>query len=233
MIGEPDKAVSGIWKENMEILNYKTKLHLTISAFAIFAAVVMTSTPSKADIVDAYFAGGCFWCTEADFEKIEGVVSVTSGFMGGEIKNPPYELVASGQTKHRETVNVRFDDQIATFQNLLDAFWRMHDPSDKGGSFVDRGFQYSSAIYYTNNSQRDLAEGAISALEAAAKYDKPIATELVEASEFFAAEDYHQDYYKKSLIRYKYYRFRSGRDQHVEPLWADDDTSYQAIKPKD
>jgi methionine-S-sulfoxide reductase len=217
----------------MNLFNLSLIFKLPICASIALMGLVTLSSPSQADTADAYFAGGCFWCTEADFEKIEGVISVTSGFMGGEIENPPYEMVASGKTKHRETVYVRFDDNVTTYQQLLDAFWRMHDPSDAGGSFVDRGFQYSSAIYYRNAEQYELAKGAIAALEASKKYANSIATDLVEASEFYAAEDYHQDYYLKSPIRYKYYRYRSGRDQHLEPLWANDDTSYQIANPSD
>lgn len=175
----------------------------------------------------AYFAGGCFWCTEADFEKIEGVADVVSGFMGGDEANPSYEMVASGQTGHRETVEVIYDPNRVSYQKLLSAFWRMHDPSDGGGSFVDRGFQYSSAIYVTNDDEKRLALGAIQALNEAKKYERPIATVVTPARLFYRAEEYHQDYYKKASYRYTYYRYRSGRDEHIHKKWDTDQKIYQ------
>lgn len=189
--------------------------------------VLALSAPAAAAQKVAYFAGGCFWCTEADFEKIDGVGDVISGFMGGEKANPSYEDVAYGRTTHRETVKVPYDDTKVSYQQLLSAFWRMHDPTDGKGSFVDRGRHYSSAIYYVDENQKRLAAGAVAALEAAGKFTRPITTEVAEAKSFYAAEDYHQDYYKKSATRYKYYRFRSGRDQFIKSVWRDDATVYQ------
>jgi peptide methionine sulfoxide reductase msrA/msrB len=174
----------------------------------------------------AYFAGGCFWCTEADFEKLAGVLDVRSGFMGGHVPNPTYEAVVREDTGHREVVEVRYAPDTVTYQELLDAFWRMHDPTDAGGSFVDRGFSYSSAIYVVDEAQRTLAEGSKAALDASGKFDAPIATEVVEAGPFWLAEDYHQDYYATNAIRYGYYRTASGRDRFIARVWADDDTVY-------
>ena len=176
----------------------------------------------------AYFAGGCFWCTEADFEKIDGVGDVISGFMGGTEINPSYQDVAYGRTTHREVVKVPYDDTKVTYQQLLSAFWRMHDPTDGKGSFVDRGRHYGSAIYYADEAQKLLAEGAVKALNASQKFARPIATEVAEAGAFYPAEAYHQDYYKKAATKYKYYRFRSGRDQFIDAVWKGDDTVYQA-----
>ena len=176
----------------------------------------------------AYFAGGCFWCTEADFEKIPGVTSVVSGFMGGEKVNPSYQEVAYGATRHRETVKVNYNPDEVSYQTLLSAFWRMHNPTDANGSFVDRGRHYGSAIYAVNAEQRRLAEGAIKALNAAKKFNRPIATEVAEAGPFYPAEGYHQDYYIKSASKYKFYRFRSGRDQFIKKYWQGDDTLYQS-----
>lgn len=193
---------------------------------------IISANAQTQGLASAYFAGGCFWCTEADFEKIPGVTAVTSGFMGGEKANPAYRDVASGRTKHRETVHVQYDPQQLDYQTLLSAFWRMHDPSDADGSFVDRGRQYGSAIYYVDDTQRRLAEGAIAALEAAGKFDKPIATEVTAATPFYPAEAYHQDYYKTNPIRYKYYRYRSGRDQFIAKYWQGDSTVYQAAKTR-
>lgn len=178
----------------------------------------------------AYFAGGCFWCTEADFEKIDGVGDVISGFMGGVKENPSYEDVAYGRTTHREVVQVPYDDTKVTYQQLLSAFWRMHDPTDGTGSFVDRGRHYGSAIYFTDADEKRLAEGAIKALNESGKFDRPIATEIAKAGAFYPAEDYHQDYYKKAGYKYTYYRFRSGRDNFIAKYWDGDDTRYQAAK---
>ena len=197
----------------------------------LFSVSAMPRAEAQSErVASAYFAGGCFWCTEADFEKIPGVTAVTSGYMGGEKANPAYREVASGRTKHRETVHVQYDPQKLDYQTLLSAFWRMHDPSDAGGSFVDRGRQYGSAIYYVNETQRRLAEGAVAALAAANKFDRPIATEIAAAKPFYIAEDYHQDYYKTNPLRYKYYRYRSGRDQFIAQYWQGDEQLYQAAK---
>jgi peptide methionine sulfoxide reductase msrA/msrB len=190
------------------------KTHLKRLVVCLF----IISTPlsaQAANVATAYFAGGCFWCTEADFEKIPGVTMVVSGFMGGTKKNPTYEAVAYGSTRHRETVKVVYDPDQVSYQTLLSAFWRMHDPSDAGGSFV------------ADAEQRRLAEGAVKALSAAKKFDKPIATQIADATAFYLAEGYHQDYYKKNPLKYKYYRYRSGRDQFIEKYWAGDDTVYQ------
>lgn len=178
----------------------------------------------------AYFAGGCFWCTESDFETMAGVQNVISGFMGGKKHNPSYSAVAGGRTQHRETVKVIYDPAQVSYQELLSAFWRMHDPSDASGSFVDRGRQYSSAIYYVNRKQQRLAQGAIKALNESGKFKKPIATVVEKAGKFYAAENYHQDYYLRNSFRYKYYRFRSGRDQFIAKVWDGDDKIYQSAR---
>jgi len=186
-----------------------------------------SAMPVQAAEKVAYFAGGCFWCTEADFEKIDGVGDVISGFMGGKKANPSYEDVAYGRTAHRETVKVPYDDAKVSYQELLSAFWRMHDPTDGKGSFVDRGRHYSSAIYYVDDAQKGLAEGAIATLDKSGKFNRPITTELAKAEGFYPAEEYHQDYYKKAATKYKYYRFRSGRDQFIKVYWKDDKNVYQ------
>lgn len=198
--------------------------------FIILACLTLFATPSPAAEKLAYFAGGCFWCTEADFEKIDGVGDVISGFMGGEKVNPSYEDVAYGRTKHREVVKVPYDDSKVSYQTLLSAFWRMHDPTDGAGSFVDRGRHYGTAIYYADAMQKRLAEGAVKALEESGKFDRPIATEVAPAGAFYAAEAYHQDYYKKAGYKYTYYRFRSGRDTFIAKYWDGDETLYQAAK---
>jgi peptide methionine sulfoxide reductase msrA/msrB len=196
----------------------------------ILSFLSVLSAPAMAAQKTAYFAGGCFWCTEADFEKIDGVGDVISGFMGGKQANPSYQDVAHGRTTHREVVKVPYDDTKVSYQKLLSAFWRMHDPSDPNGSFVDRGRHYGSAIYYADSQQKRLAEGALRALRQADKFSRPIATEIAKAGAFYPAEDYHQDYYKKAGYKYTYYRLRSGRDNFIKKYWADDKTLYQASK---
>lgn len=195
---------------------YKPTLFATICLIFISLA-----TQVQAEARIAYFAGGCFWCTEADFEKVSGVIAVTSGFMGGDEENPSYDMVASGRTGHRETVAVEYDTDKVSYQDLLLAFWQMHDPTDGTGSFVDRGFQYSSAIYYISDEERDLALADIEKLNQAKRYPRPIMTSVEPAREFYAAEEKHQDYYKNHSVKYNYYRYRSGRDEHILEFWPD------------
>ena len=210
-------------------MKYSLKNNFATLALAMTFGFTLTAPSMAADKV-AYFAGGCFWCTEADFEKIDGVGDVISGFMGGTEPGPSYRDVAYGHTTHRETVKVPYDDTKVSYQQLLSAFWRMHDPSDGKGSFVDRGRHYSSAIFYADADQKRLAEGAVAALKKSGKFDRPITTEVATAEGFYAAENYHQDYYKKAPTKYKYYRFRSGRDQFIKAVWKGDDKVYQTTK---
>src|SRR5512135_1347838 len=164
----------------------------------------------------ATFAGGCFWCTEADFEKAPGVVKVISGYAGGQKKNPTYEEVSAGTTGHVEAVQVYYDPAKVTYEKLLDYFWRHVDPTDSGGQFVDRGPQYRSVIFYHDENQKRLAEKSKEALARSGRFSKPIVTEILKFTNFYPAEEYHQDYYKKHSLKYKYYRFASGRDQFLE-----------------
>ncbi|MDD9798552.1 MAG: peptide-methionine (S)-S-oxide reductase MsrA [Alphaproteobacteria bacterium] len=200
-------------------------------ALFIFAPFIFVKpAPSLAAEQTAYFAGGCFWCTEHDFEKLDGVTNVVSGYMGGFVENPTYKQVSGGQTGHFEIVRVDYDTDKITYQALLSAFWRMHDPSDGTGSFCDRGLQYSTAIFYTNEEQRQLAEGAVAALEKAKKFSRPIATRILSASQFYPAEDYHQNYSSRNPLRYKFYRSRCGRDQFINKVWKDDNMLYQSTE---
>ena len=168
---------------------------------------------------EAYFAGGCFWCMEPPFEKLSGVISVTSGYSGGHVENPSYKSVSSGKTGHRETVKIVYDDSVIDYPALLDVFWRQIDPTDSEGQFVDRGFEYSSAIFYIDETQKSHALTSIKDLENSGKFKKKIVTEVVKFKNFYPAEEYHQDYYKKNKIRYKYYRYHSGRDQFLNSIW--------------
>jgi peptide methionine sulfoxide reductase msrA/msrB len=170
----------------------------------------------------AIFSGGCFWCSEYDFEKREGVIEVISGFVGGTEENPSYKEVASGQTSHREGVQVIYDPKKLDYNVLLSLFWRHIDPTDDGGQFVDRGFQYSTAIFYEDEEQKELAEKSKGELEKSGRYDKPIVTPILEFTSFYPAEEYHQDYGKKNPLRYKFYRKGSGRDQYIKSVWGDE-----------
>jgi peptide methionine sulfoxide reductase msrA/msrB len=169
----------------------------------------------------ATFAGGCFWCTQADFEKVPGVVRATAGYTGGHTPNPTYEEVSAGGTGHVEAVQV-FDPEKVSYQQLLDYFWRHVDPTDPGGQFVDRGPQYRSVIFYHDEEQRRLAEESKKELEASGRFTKPIVTEILPFTKFYPAEVYHQDYYKKNPIRYEFYRWHSGRDQFLKKTWGDE-----------
>ena len=168
----------------------------------------------------AIFAGGCFWCMTPPFEKLQGVVSVTSGYIGGRTKNPTYEDYAAGG--HVEAVEILYDPSKITYAKLLDVFWRQIDPVDGGGQFVDRGPQYRSAIFYLNDEQKKLAEKSREALAATGRFKVPIATDILKTTAFYNAEEYHQDYWKKNPVRYKFYRYNSGRDQFIEKVWTKD-----------
>ena len=176
--------------------------------------------PNDKNLVIASFAGGCFWCVESDFEKLDGVVEVISGFSGGTIINPSYKQVSAGGTGHVEAVQVYFDPKIISYEQLLDSFWRQINPTDNHGQFVDRGKHYRSMIFYHNDRQRSAAEHSKKALDESHRYDKPVVTEIVPFDKFYAAEEYHQNFYKVNPIRYKYYRYNSGRDQYLEKIWG-------------
>ncbi len=169
---------------------------------------------------EATFAGGCFWCTESDFEKVDGVLEVISGYTGGDVANPSYEQVSAGRTGHVEAVRIRFDPSKVSYRQLLDFFWRHVDPTDPGGQFVDRGAQYRSVIFYHDEEQKRQAEESKRELELSGRFQKPIATEILPLKRFYPAEDYHQDYYVKNPLRYKFYRFNSGRDQFLSKTWG-------------
>ena len=170
----------------------------------------------------ATFSGGCFWCSEYDFEKRVGVIEVVSGYAGGIEENPAYNDVASGKTSHREAVQVVYDPKKLDYNVLLDLFWRHIDPTDDGGSFVDRGFQYTSAIYYEDDDQKELAEESKKKLDESGRYDSKIVTPILKFTTFYPAEEYHQDYSKKNPLRYKLYRGGSGRDQYIDKIWGKD-----------
>lgn len=168
----------------------------------------------------ATFAGGCFWCSQADFSKLPGVIKVVSGYTGGHKDNPSYEEVSSGKTGHYEAIQVYYDEDKISYQELLDYYWRHIDPTDAGGQFYDRGSQYRTAIFYHNEEQRKLAEKSKDELEKSGRFSKPIATRILRFTKFWEAEDYHQDYYKKNQLRYQLYRQGSGREDFLEKVWG-------------
>ncbi len=168
----------------------------------------------------AYFAGGCFWCMEEVFEKVDGVIAVVSGYMGGTVANPTYEQVSAGQTGHAESVEVSYDPAKVSYQKLLEAFWRNVDPVTPNAQFCDHGSQYRSAVFYGTDEEKRLSEESKGVIEQSKRFSEPIVTQLVKASTFYSAEEYHQDFYKKNPIRYKYYKFSCGRAQRLEALWG-------------
>ena len=178
------------------------------------------SHAGQEDSAVAVFAGGCFWCTEADFDKLPGVLETTSGYIGGSIENPTYEEVSSGRSGHIEAVQVRFDPRQTSYAKLLEAFWPTIDPVNGNGQFCDNGPQYRSAIFYLDAEQQRLAEASKTALVASGRLQQPIATVIQAATTFYAAEDYHQDYHTKNPLRYSYYRHGCGRDQRLQALWG-------------
>jgi methionine-S-sulfoxide reductase len=171
----------------------------------------------------AIFAGGCFWCMEPPFDKIDGVVSTTSGYAGGIVENPTYEQVSAGGTGHAEVVQVVFDPEKVSYEQLLEVFWRNIDPLDKGGQFCDRGLQYRSAIFYEDDEQKQAALDSREKLEESGRLPGPVVTGVVPLRAFYPAEDYHQDYYIKNVRRYFRYRTGCGRDERLKQLWGESD----------
>ena len=188
-------------------------ISLVLSGIVHAAAPSPGSTPTA----KATFAGGCFWCMEPPYDELEGVTSTISGYIGGTKKNPTYEEVSAGTTGHAEAVQITYDPKKTSYEKLLEVFWRNIDPLTANAQFCDSGSQYRSAIFYHDEAQKTLAEASKKSLQG--RFKQPIVTEIVRASEFYPAEDYHQDYYKKNPIRYKVYRYSCGRDQRLQQLW--------------
>lgn len=184
--------------------------------------ITVVAAMAATNLEKAIFAGGCFWCMEQPFDKIPGVVSVTPGYTGGRKKNPTYEEVSAGGTGHAEAVQVVYDPAKVTFEKLLNVFWHNIDPTAKDRQFCDSGNQYRSAIFFHNEEQHRLSLQSKTQLEKDKTFKEPVVTEIVQATEFYPAEEYHQHYYKKNPIRYKYYRTSCGRDRRLKELWGDD-----------
>jgi peptide-methionine (S)-S-oxide reductase len=192
---------------------------LTLRGIAVAAlAVFLIGAAPQRQVATATFAGGCFWCMQPPFEKLGGVVSVKAGYTGGSTKNPTYEEVSAGGTGHRESVEIVYDPSKISYAQLLDVFWHNIDPVDNSGQFCDHGPQYRSAIFYHGAEQKTLAEQSKAAVSGQLR--KPIATDILPASQFYPAERYHQDYYRKNPVRYNFYRFNCGRDQRLTEVWG-------------
>ena len=199
---------------------------MTISRFAVSTLalfLLVGAASAKAPVANravATFAGGCFWCMEPPFDRTAGVISTTSGYIGGRIDQPTYEQVSAGGTGHAEAVQVVYDPAKVTYAQLLDVFWRNIDPVAVDRQFCDKGDQYRSAMFFHDAQQRQLATESKAALERSNRFKQPVATQVVAATKFFPAEGYHQDYYIKNPLRYKYYRYSCGRDARLEALWG-------------
>ncbi len=196
--------------------------HAFVSLVLLFIMQTpVLAAPEPAPKVEtAILAGGCFWCIESDYEKLDGVLDVVSGYTGGDSTNPTYKEVSSGKSGHIEVVKVSFDANRISYTEILDYFWRHIDPTRDDGQFCDRGPQYRPAIFYQGETQRQQALASEKMIAASKPFPEPLKVELIAASEFYPAEDYHQDYYKKNPIRYKFYRLSCGRDARVEALWG-------------
>jgi peptide-methionine (S)-S-oxide reductase len=184
------------------------------------AQATTATGPAPAGLAKATFAGGCFWCVESDFDKVPGVISTTSGYTGGKLANPSYEQVSAKGTGHAEAVEIVYDPKQVSYEQLLDYFWHTIDPTTKDRQFCDEGSPYRTAIFVQNAQQLAAAKASLSSLEKSKPFKEPIVTEITLAGPFYAAEDYHQDYYKKNPIRYKYYRNSCGRDARLQQLWG-------------
>lgn len=183
---------------------------------------VLIAPAAAAAEATAIFAGGCFWCMEPPYDKLDGVIRTTSGYSGGEKPNPTYKEVSSGTTGHIEVVEVAYDPEVVSYEELLHVFWRNIDPVRANAQFCDTGPQYRSAIFYGNEAEKELAERSKAELEASGRFDKPVATEILKADPFYPAESYHQDYYLKNPARYAYYRWGCGRDQRLKEIWGEE-----------
>jgi len=210
----------------MEVLMNRILYFLFSIGLAVLSIGGMAALPQgslaaeKTQYAKATFAGGCFWCMEEVYEKVDGVVSVVSGYTGGQLANPTYEQVSAGGTGHAEAVEVTYDPTKVTYQRLLEVFWHNVDPTTPNAQFCDHGNQYRTAIFYHDEKQKMLIDESRQAVESSKSFPQPIVTEIIPFSVFFSAEDYHQDFYKKNPVRYKFYKWNCGRSQRLEELWG-------------
>lgn len=199
-------------------------MNLTTMALAFLILGMAPEAQEEPELAKATFAGGCFWCMEPPFDALDGVVSTTSGYTGGHLDDPSYEQVSSGGTGHTEAVEIVYDPAKVSYEKLLEVFWVNIDPTDAKGQFCDRGSQYRSGIFYLSEEQRQLAEASKQKIDASGRLPKTVVTEVTEATTFYRAEEYHQDYYQRHKFRYKLYRRGCGRDRVLEKLWSETDS---------
>jgi peptide methionine sulfoxide reductase msrA/msrB len=221
-------------------IQFVIMLSLIAAIMAVIPACVNMSEDSSMENIanikleNATFAGGCFWCMEPPFEILDGVDEVIAGYIGGDIESPSYEEVLSGKTGHYEAVQIRYDPERITYEELLEVYWRQIDPTDGGGQFADQGPQYRTAIFYHDQGQKELAEESKLQLEQSGKYDESIVTQILPYKEFYVAEDYHQDFYKINPDRYESYKYYSGREDYLKDAWPEEESSYEDYqKPSD
>lgn len=189
--------------------------------YILFACLLPAAGTAADKLETAIFAGGCFWCMEPPYDKLDGVVETTSGYTDGHKKNPTYKQVSAGTTGHTEAIRIRYNPDKVSYQQLLDIFWKNIDPTVRDRQFCDKGSQYRSGIYTLNEEQHRLAEASRKLLDSNKPFTEKIVTEIKPATTFYPAETYHQDYYRKNPLRYKFYRYSCGRDQRLEELWGE------------
>ncbi|MAN75053.1 MAG: peptide-methionine (S)-S-oxide reductase [Henriciella sp.] len=199
----------------------------TIAAGSAFVWSAMAdegrdAPPPSTNVESAIFAGGCFWCTEADFDKVDGVISTVSGYTGGTVENPTYRQVTSGDTGHYEAVEVTYDPAKVTYDELVDYYFHTIDPTDERGQFCDKGSSYRSAVFVETGDQREAVEAEIEEIEESGVLPGPVVTSVLDESTFWKAEDYHQNYYKTTPVKYRFYRQGCGRDARLKELWGDE-----------
>jgi peptide-methionine (S)-S-oxide reductase len=202
------------------MLQFRNLLMIVVTALGFVAAAPTTAQAPVVKTAKATFAGGCFWCMEPPYDKLPGVISTVSGYMGGQVKNPTYEQVSTGRTGHTEVVQVEYDPSKVSYEKLLEVFWRNIDPTVKDAQFCDHGSQYRTGVFFHDDAQRKLAEASKAALQKSKPFKADIVTEITKAGEFYKAEEYHQDYYQKNPVRYKLYRNGCGRDARLKELWG-------------
>ena len=202
------------------VIYLKSLLRIAVIFLIVGGVVHAAQSPGSTPTAKATFAGGCFWCMEPPYDELEGVTSTISGYIGGTKKDPTYQQVSAGTTGHTEAVQITYDPQKVSYEKLLEIFWRNIDPLTANAQFCDSGSQYRSGIFYHDEAQKKLAEASQKRIQT--RFKQPVVTEITAASEFYPAEDYHQDYYKKNPIRYKIYRYGCGRDQRLKELWGDE-----------
>lgn len=214
--------MTNIWKILALTFSALLLLFFGVALFVKSADRPQMTPAAATGLETATFAGGCFWCMVPPFEKLAGVISVTSGYTGGKTRNPSYEEVSAGNTGHTESVQIKFDPAKISYTQLLQVFWHNIDPTAVNRQFCDSGNQYRSAIFFHNEMQKKLALESKEATEKSKRFPEPIVTEITPASEFYPAEEYHQDYYRKNPIRYEYYRYSCGRDKRLKELWGNE-----------